>query len=208
MWLENLGFAEPRARAGSMIEDGRHRSSTATSRSTCRAACCRTNPIGASGMLRFAEAAMQVRGQAGEHQVDGARTRRRPRLRRRLAVLRHVGRRRGQAVTRPGAWTGKVAHRHRWRARGQGEAEARLFAAEGAKVVLADVLDDEGAPSPTTIGDAGPLRAPRRHRRGDWQAVVAATEEAFGPVSVAREQRRHPRASTRSIDRTPPSSAG
>ena len=32
-----------------------------------------TNPIGASGMLRFAEAAMQVRGQAGEHQVDGAR---------------------------------------------------------------------------------------------------------------------------------------
>jgi acetyl-CoA C-acetyltransferase len=25
-------------------------------------------------MLRFAEAAMQVRGQAGEHQVDGART--------------------------------------------------------------------------------------------------------------------------------------
>ena len=33
-----------------------------------------SNPIGASGMLRFAEAALQVRGQAGEHQVDGART--------------------------------------------------------------------------------------------------------------------------------------
>ena len=32
-----------------------------------------TNPIGASGMIRFAEAALQVRGQAGEHQVDGAR---------------------------------------------------------------------------------------------------------------------------------------
>jgi acetyl-CoA C-acetyltransferase len=32
-----------------------------------------SNPIGASGLLRFAEAAMQVRGQAGEHQVDGAR---------------------------------------------------------------------------------------------------------------------------------------
>jgi len=31
-----------------------------------------SNPIGASGMLRFAEAAMQVRGTAGEHQVDGA----------------------------------------------------------------------------------------------------------------------------------------
>jgi acetyl-CoA C-acetyltransferase len=32
-----------------------------------------SNPIGASGLLRFAEAAMQVRGQAGEHQVDGAK---------------------------------------------------------------------------------------------------------------------------------------
>jgi acetyl-CoA C-acetyltransferase len=32
-----------------------------------------SNPIGASGLLRFAEAALQVRGQAGEHQIDGAR---------------------------------------------------------------------------------------------------------------------------------------
>ena len=32
-----------------------------------------SNPIGASGMLRFLEVAMQVRGQAGEHQVDGAK---------------------------------------------------------------------------------------------------------------------------------------
>jgi acetyl-CoA C-acetyltransferase len=32
-----------------------------------------SNPIGASGLLRFAEAAQQVRGQAGEHQVDGAK---------------------------------------------------------------------------------------------------------------------------------------
>jgi acetyl-CoA C-acetyltransferase len=32
-----------------------------------------TNPIGASGMIRFAEAALQVRGQAGEHQLPRAR---------------------------------------------------------------------------------------------------------------------------------------
>jgi acetyl-CoA C-acetyltransferase len=31
-----------------------------------------SNPIGASGLLRFAEAANQVRGAAGETQVDGA----------------------------------------------------------------------------------------------------------------------------------------
>ena len=33
-----------------------------------------TNPIGASGMIRFAESALQVMGEAGEHQVDGCRT--------------------------------------------------------------------------------------------------------------------------------------
>jgi acetyl-CoA C-acetyltransferase len=32
-----------------------------------------SNPIGASGMIRMAEAALQVRGMAGEHQVDGAK---------------------------------------------------------------------------------------------------------------------------------------
>jgi acetyl-CoA C-acetyltransferase len=32
-----------------------------------------SNPIGASGLLRFAEAALQVRGQAGAHQIDGAK---------------------------------------------------------------------------------------------------------------------------------------
>jgi acetyl-CoA C-acetyltransferase len=33
-----------------------------------------SNPIGASGLLRFAEAAMQVMGRAGDHQVADART--------------------------------------------------------------------------------------------------------------------------------------
>ena len=32
-----------------------------------------SNPIGASGLLRFAEAALQVRQMAGEHQIDGAK---------------------------------------------------------------------------------------------------------------------------------------
>ena len=32
-----------------------------------------SNPIGASGMIRFAEAALQVQGKAGEHQVEGAK---------------------------------------------------------------------------------------------------------------------------------------
>ena len=32
-----------------------------------------SNPIGASGMIRCAEAAIQVMGKAGDHQVEGAR---------------------------------------------------------------------------------------------------------------------------------------
>src|SRR5262245_25056269 len=39
-------------------------------------------------------------------------------------------------------------------ARGQGAAEARLFAAEGAAVVLGDVLDEEGAAVAAEIGEA------------------------------------------------------
>ena len=40
----------------------------------CSGGVLSSNPIGASGLLRFAEAALQVRGMAGEHQVDGAKT--------------------------------------------------------------------------------------------------------------------------------------
>ena len=39
----------------------------------CSGGVLSSNPIGASGMLRFLEAALQVRGLAGEHQVDDAR---------------------------------------------------------------------------------------------------------------------------------------
>ena len=40
-------------------------------------------------------------------------------------------------------------------ARGQGAAEARLFAQEGAKVVIGDVLDAEGAQLAAEIGELG-----------------------------------------------------
>ena len=40
-------------------------------------------------------------------------------------------------------------------ARGQGAAEARLFAREGAKVVIGDILDEEGARVVEQIAEAG-----------------------------------------------------
>jgi len=71
MWLENLGFAEEGegwklTEAGVTHMDG-------DLPVNCSGGVLSTNPIGASGMLRFGEAAMQVRGQAGAHQIDGAK---------------------------------------------------------------------------------------------------------------------------------------
>ena len=69
-------------------------------------------------------------------------------------------------------------------ARGQGAAEARLFAAEGAKVVVADVLDDEGEAVAAEIGDAALYAHLDVADEGQWQATVAQAEEHFGPVTV------------------------
>jgi acetyl-CoA C-acetyltransferase len=72
MWLENLGFAEA-GEGWRMVEDGVTQLDGDLP-VNMSGGVLSSNPIGASGMLRFAEAANQVRGRAGEHQVDGART--------------------------------------------------------------------------------------------------------------------------------------
>jgi 3alpha(or 20beta)-hydroxysteroid dehydrogenase len=69
-------------------------------------------------------------------------------------------------------------------ARGQGEAEARLFAAEGARVVLTDVLVEEGEAVAASIGDAARFERLDVTDEDGWQQVVATTAEAFGPPSV------------------------
>jgi 3alpha(or 20beta)-hydroxysteroid dehydrogenase len=65
-------------------------------------------------------------------------------------------------------------------ARGQGEQEARLFTAEGARVVVSDVLDDQGEALAKELG------APYVHldvsREEDWQAALAAARTAYGRV--------------------------
>ncbi|MFJ8075399.1 SDR family NAD(P)-dependent oxidoreductase [Streptomyces sp. NPDC096176] len=65
-------------------------------------------------------------------------------------------------------------------ARGQGEQEARLFAAEGARVVLADVLDELGEPLAKEIG--GLYVHLDVSREADWTAAVAAAKDAYGKV--------------------------
>ena len=72
MWLENLHLA-PLHEGWKLTEEG----ATAIDGDipiNPSGGVLSSNPIGASGMIRFAEAALQVRGAAGEHQVEGAST--------------------------------------------------------------------------------------------------------------------------------------
>ncbi|MFB7135885.1 SDR family NAD(P)-dependent oxidoreductase [Streptomyces sp. NPDC056237] len=68
-------------------------------------------------------------------------------------------------------------------ARGQGEQEARLFAAEGARVVIADVLDEQGEALAEELGE-GVARFVRLDvsREEDWRSAVAAAKDAFGKI--------------------------
>jgi 3alpha(or 20beta)-hydroxysteroid dehydrogenase len=69
-------------------------------------------------------------------------------------------------------------------ARGQGAAEAALFVAEGATVMIGDVLDAEGKETATALGHAAAFTHLDVTDEESWQAIVAETEARFGPISV------------------------
>jgi 3alpha(or 20beta)-hydroxysteroid dehydrogenase len=64
-------------------------------------------------------------------------------------------------------------------ARGQGAAEARLLAAQGAKVVLGDVLEKEGSALAKELGGAAKFVRHDVTDEADWARAVQAAE-AFG----------------------------
>lgn len=68
--------------------------------------------------------------------------------------------------------------------RGQGSATARLFASEGARVVLTDVIDDEGHKRVAEIGPATSFLHHDVTDEEDWRRVVADTEQRFGRLDV------------------------
>ena len=81
---------------------------------------------------------------------------------------------------------GKVAIDHRRRVR-DGRQHGADLCPEGAKVVVADQLDDEGKKIVAEIVTGqrrGELSPPRRDRRGDWKRVVAATVAEFGRLDI------------------------
>ncbi|QTI89125.1 SDR family NAD(P)-dependent oxidoreductase [Streptomyces sp. AgN23] len=67
-------------------------------------------------------------------------------------------------------------------ARGQGEHEARLFVAEGARVVLCDVLDEPGEALAKELGESARFVHLDVGREDDWNAAAEAAKDAFGAV--------------------------
>ncbi|MCH8226089.1 MAG: glucose 1-dehydrogenase [Chloroflexi bacterium] len=72
-------------------------------------------------------------------------------------------------------------------ARGQGAAEARMFAREGAKVVIGDVLDAEGTRVAAEISESGG-DALYVHldvtQEEDWRSAVEAAVSSFGKLDI------------------------
>src|ERR1700760_1595904 len=69
-------------------------------------------------------------------------------------------------------------------ASGMGAATARMFAREGAKVVIADVLEHEGRQVADGIGAAARFERLDVTDEDSWAAVVAATTQRFGKLDV------------------------
>jgi 3alpha(or 20beta)-hydroxysteroid dehydrogenase len=69
-------------------------------------------------------------------------------------------------------------------ARGQGEAEARLFVAEGASVVIGDLLDEQGAKVAADLGDRAAYCHLDVTQPEDWQTAVATVNDRFGRLDV------------------------
>lgn len=69
-------------------------------------------------------------------------------------------------------------------ARGQGAAEARLFAAEGARVVLTDILDKQVAEVAADLGEAAISIGHDVSETDLWPSIVRAATERFGGVDI------------------------
>ncbi|CAI8047630.1 Cyclopentanol dehydrogenase [Geodia barretti] len=72
-------------------------------------------------------------------------------------------------------------------ARGMGAAEAKLFSREGAKVVIADVLEAEGRQTEAEINEMGGdaiFVTLDVTKQSDWDAAISKTIEQFGKLDV------------------------
>ncbi|MBV8930496.1 MAG: glucose 1-dehydrogenase [Mycobacteriaceae bacterium] len=69
-------------------------------------------------------------------------------------------------------------------ARGMGAAHARQLAGEGAKVVIGDILDEEGKALADDLGDVARYVHLDVTRPDDWDAAVATAMQEYGTLNV------------------------
>jgi 3alpha(or 20beta)-hydroxysteroid dehydrogenase len=69
-------------------------------------------------------------------------------------------------------------------ARGQGETEARLFVADGARVVITDLLEDEGKLVAADLGGSARFFRQDVSSEADWADLMAFTLQEFGRLDV------------------------
>lgn len=69
-------------------------------------------------------------------------------------------------------------------ARGMGASHARELVKEGARVVIGDVLEEEGKALAAELGDDVRFVKLDVTNEADWQAAVAEAESAFGPIGI------------------------
>jgi 3alpha(or 20beta)-hydroxysteroid dehydrogenase len=69
-------------------------------------------------------------------------------------------------------------------ARGMGASHCRAMVAEGARVVIGDVLESEGAALAKELGDAAAYLPLDVTEEAAWAALVSDTSDRFGPPSV------------------------
>jgi 3alpha(or 20beta)-hydroxysteroid dehydrogenase len=68
--------------------------------------------------------------------------------------------------------------------RGMGASHARMFIAEGARVLLTDMRADVGEALAADLGDRAVFAEHDVTNADDWQRIVAIAEKHFGPVNI------------------------
>ena len=69
-------------------------------------------------------------------------------------------------------------------ARGIGGAAARLFVGEGARVVMGDILGDEGSALADELGESARFQLLDVTDARSWEATVEVAQTAFGPLTT------------------------
>ncbi|MFD1361878.1 glucose 1-dehydrogenase [Lentibacillus salinarum] len=69
-------------------------------------------------------------------------------------------------------------------AQGMGESHARKFISEGAKVVIADILEEKGQALAEKLGENATFTKLDATNADNWESAITKAENTFGPVNI------------------------